>query len=99
GQRIAAARLEVSEADVEFVGTRFAVKVTEGSIGLFEAACRIGAAFEAGFIRRRFAACGAVWLERAPAEHPRAGGSCPRPSRRDTRSTSARRKAFASAVS
>ena len=38
GRRIAAAMLEVSEADVEFAGSRFVVKGTDRSIGLFEAA-------------------------------------------------------------
>ena len=38
GHRIAAAMLEVSEADVEFVGPRFVVKGTDRSINLFEVA-------------------------------------------------------------
>src|SRR4029077_18559811 len=38
GRRIAAAMLEVSEADIEFVGPRFVVKGTDRSINLFEAA-------------------------------------------------------------
>jgi carbon-monoxide dehydrogenase large subunit len=38
GRRIAAAMLEVSEADIEFVGPRFVVKGTDRSIGLFETA-------------------------------------------------------------
>jgi carbon-monoxide dehydrogenase large subunit len=38
GRRVAAAMLEVSEADVEFAGPRFVVKGTDRSIGLFEAA-------------------------------------------------------------
>jgi aerobic carbon-monoxide dehydrogenase large subunit len=38
GHRIAAAMLEVSEADVEFAGPRFVVKGTDRSVGLFEAA-------------------------------------------------------------
>src|SRR5436305_11418844 len=38
GRRIAAATLEVSEADVEFVAPRFVVKGTDRSIGLFDAA-------------------------------------------------------------
>jgi carbon-monoxide dehydrogenase large subunit len=38
GRRIAAAMLEVSEADVEFAGSRFVVKGTDRSVGLFEAA-------------------------------------------------------------
>jgi carbon-monoxide dehydrogenase large subunit len=38
GHRIAAAMLEVSEADVEFAGPRFVVKGTDRSVGLFDAA-------------------------------------------------------------
>jgi carbon-monoxide dehydrogenase large subunit len=38
GRRIAAALLEVAEADVEFAGGRFVVKGTDRSVGLFEAA-------------------------------------------------------------
>jgi len=38
GRRIAAAMLEVAEADVEFVRQRFIVKGTDRSVGLFEAA-------------------------------------------------------------
>ena len=38
GYRIAAAMLEVSEADVEFAGSRFVVKGTDRSVGLFDAA-------------------------------------------------------------
>jgi carbon-monoxide dehydrogenase large subunit len=38
GRRIAAAMLEVSDADVEFAGSRFVVKGTDRSVGLFEAA-------------------------------------------------------------
>src|SRR5205814_6536320 len=38
GRRIAAAMLEVAEADVEFAQQRFLVKGTDRSVGLFEAA-------------------------------------------------------------
>jgi len=37
GRRVAAAMLEVSEADVEFASQRFIVRGTDRSVGLFEA--------------------------------------------------------------